>query len=85
MTEWNLKIKISTTNLWKRGNKKGCKFSKKAGIEDIGVIVGENKEEIEAILKDGVKYIHQEQCLGTGHAIMQATEYLEKNQEEYWY
>lgn len=51
---------------------------KKAGIEDIGVIVGENKEEIEAILKDGVKYIHQEQCLGTGHAIMQATEYLEK-------
>lgn len=47
--------------------------------------MGENKEEIEAILKDGVKYIHQEQCLGTGHAIMQATEYLEKNQEEYWY
>ena len=47
-------------------------------IEEIGVIVGKNKEEIEAILKDGVKYIHQEQCLGTGHAIMQATEYLEK-------
>ena len=50
---------------------------KKAGVEDVAVIVGQNKEEIEAILKDSVEYVHQEQCLGTGHAIMQATKYLE--------
>lgn len=50
---------------------------KKAGIEEVAVIVGENKEEIESILKDEVTYLHQEKCLGTGHAIMQATEYLE--------
>ena len=49
---------------------------KKAGIEEVAVIVGENKEEIESILKDEVTYLHQEKCLGTGHAIMQATEYL---------
>ncbi len=50
---------------------------KKAGIEDIAVIVGENKQEIEDILKDEVTYLYQEKCLGTGHAIMQATSYLE--------
>lgn len=49
---------------------------KKAGIEDVAVIVGENKQEIEDILKDEVTYLYQEKCLGTGHAIMQATEYL---------
>ena len=50
---------------------------KKAGIEEVAVIVGENKEEIESILKDEVTYLHQEKCLGTGHAIIQATKYLE--------
>jgi len=49
---------------------------KKAGIENIAVIVGENKEEIEEILKEEVTYLHQEKCLGTGHAIMQAVDYL---------
>lgn len=49
---------------------------KKTGIEDIAVIVGDNKAEIEAILKDEVTYVTQEKCLGTGHAIMQASDYL---------
>ncbi len=49
---------------------------KKAGIAEIAVIVGDNKEEIENILKDEVTYLHQEKCLGTGHAVMQAVEYL---------
>ena len=53
---------------------------KKAGVEEVAVIVGENKEEIQAILKDEVTYLYQEKCLGTGHAIMQATSYLEKKQ-----
>ncbi len=53
---------------------------KKAGIEDVAVIVGENKEEIESILKDEVTYLEQKGCLGTGHAIMQATSYLEQKQ-----
>lgn len=53
---------------------------KKAGIEEIAVIVGENREEIESILKDEVTYLYQEKCLGTGHAIMQSTKYLEEKQ-----
>ncbi|MCI9177998.1 MAG: NTP transferase domain-containing protein [Clostridia bacterium] len=53
---------------------------KKAGIEDIAVIVGENKEEIHEILKEEVTYLYQEKCLGTGHAIMQTVSYLEKQQ-----
>ena len=51
---------------------------KKAGIDEVAVIVGKNKEEIQEILKDEVTYIYQENCLGTGHAIMQAIPYLEK-------
>lgn len=51
---------------------------KKAGITEVAVIVGENKNEIEEILKDEVTYLYQEKCLGTGHAIMQATDYLEQ-------
>ena len=50
---------------------------KKAGISEVAVIVGENKSEIEEILKDEVTYLYQEKCLGTGHAIMQASSYLE--------
>lgn len=50
---------------------------KKAGVEEVAVIVGENKPEIEEILKDEVTYLEQKQCLGTGHAIMQAVSYLE--------
>lgn len=53
---------------------------KKAGISEIAVIVGENKEEIQSILKDEVTYLYQEKCLGTGHAIMQATKHLEGKQ-----
>lgn len=53
---------------------------KKAGIEEVSVIVGENKAEIEAILKDEVTYLVQEKCLGTGHAIMQANGFLEGKQ-----
>lgn len=49
-----------------------------AGIEDIAVIVGENQEEIQTILKEEVTYIKQEKCLGTGHAILQATDYLKE-------
>lgn len=50
---------------------------KKAGINNVTVIVGKDtKNEIESILKNEVSYIYQEQCLGSGHAIMQSKEYL---------
>lgn len=54
---------------------------KKAGIEDIAVIVGKDtKDEVQEILKGEVSYIYQEQSLGSGHAIMQSAKYLESKE-----
>jgi glucose-1-phosphate thymidylyltransferase len=53
-----------------------------AGITDIGIIVGETKEEIRAAVGDGsrfgarVTYIEQQAPLGLAHAVMIAEEYM---------
>lgn len=74
------KSKLSQEIYGKAVIKRVVEAVRKAGIEDIAVIVGENRKEIEEILKDEVQYVYQEQCLGTGHAIMQANEYLKNKQ-----
>lgn len=45
---------------------------KKAGVENIVVIVGHGAESVKEYLKDEVTYAVQEPQLGTGHAVMQA-------------
>lgn len=50
--------------------------TKKAGINNIIAVVGHLKEQVKDVLKDRVKYVHQEEMLGTGHAVMQAKEFL---------
>lgn len=50
--------------------------AKKAGIEEVIAIVGYQKEQVQLVLQDSVKYAYQEEMLGTGHAAMQAKEYL---------
>lgn len=57
--------------------KRAVENAKKAGIEDVVAVVGYLKEEVMAVLGESVKYAYQEQMLGTGHAVMQAKEYLE--------
>jgi len=57
--------------------KRAVENAKKAGIEDVVAIVGYMKEEVMAVLGENVKYAYQDQMLGTGHAVMQATNYLE--------
>lgn len=53
-----------------------------AGIQDVGMIVGETEEEIRAAVGDGsrwglrVRYIHQDAPLGLAHAVLTAQEYL---------
>ena len=47
------------------------------GSDEVITVVGYLREQIEAVLKDTVKYAYQEELLGTGHAVMQATKYLE--------
>lgn len=50
---------------------------KRAGIEEIITVVGYQKEQIEEVLKDTVRYAVQDEQLGTGHAVMQAAKLLE--------
>ena len=56
--------------------KRAVENAEKAGIKDIVAVVGYMKEEVMAVLGDSVKYAKQDEMLGTGHAVMQAKEYL---------
>ncbi|MBN1285089.1 MAG: glucose-1-phosphate thymidylyltransferase [Anaerolineae bacterium] len=53
-----------------------------AGIDDIGVVVGDTAQEIKTAVGDGsrwdvnITYIHQEQPLGIAHAVKVAREFL---------
>lgn len=57
--------------------KRAVENARKAGIEDVITVVGYQKEQVEAVLGDTVKYAIQEEMLGTGHAVMQAKKYLQ--------
>jgi len=56
--------------------KRVVEVAQKSGVEDIITVVGYKKEQVEMVLGDTVKYAYQEEMLGTGHAVMQAEEYL---------
>ncbi len=49
---------------------------KEAGVEDICVITGYKHEEVEAYLSQDIKTALQEPQLGTGHAVMQANDFI---------
>lgn len=56
--------------------KRAVENARKAGIDDVIAVVGYQKEQVQAVLGDTVKYAIQEEMLGTGHAVMQAKKYL---------
>ena len=56
--------------------KRVVETANKSGVDEIVAIVGYKREQVQLVLGDSVKYAYQEEMLGTGHAVMQAEEYL---------
>ena len=56
--------------------KRVVETAKKSGVNDVIAIVGYKKEQVQQVLGDSVKYAYQDEMLGTGHAVLQAEEYL---------
>ncbi len=60
----------------------GLEAIKEAGIEDVGIVVGETRKEIMQAVGDGskwglkVSYIHQEEPLGLAHAVLVSEDFL---------
>lgn len=52
-------------------------LAKKIGSDEVIAVVGHQKEQVQNVLKDQVQYAYQEELLGTGHAVMQASKFLE--------
>ena len=57
--------------------KRAVENAEKAGINNIIAVVGYMKEEVMEVLGDSVQYAVQDEMLGTAHAVMQASKYLE--------
>jgi glucose-1-phosphate thymidylyltransferase len=62
----------------------GIEALREAGIKDIGIIVGDTKEDIQAAVGNGdrwgvsITYIEQDEPLGLAHAVMVAEDFLGK-------
>ena len=56
--------------------KRVADLAKKIGSDEIVAVVGHLRQQVQEVLGDNVKYAIQEELLGTGHAVMQAKEYL---------
>jgi glucose-1-phosphate thymidylyltransferase len=60
----------------------GLRAIAEAGIQEVGIVVGQTADEIRAAVGDGsrfgldVTYIHQEQPLGLAHCVMTAAEFV---------
>jgi len=50
---------------------------RRAGLDDIVVVVGYQQERVRAYLGDSVRYAVQAEQLGTGHAVLQAAELID--------
>ncbi|MGN1298610.1 MAG: bifunctional N-acetylglucosamine-1-phosphate uridyltransferase/glucosamine-1-phosphate acetyltransferase [Candidatus Scatovivens sp.] len=56
--------------------KRVAEVAKKIGSDQIIAVVGHLREQVKEVLGDTVDYAYQEELLGTGHAVMQAENYL---------
>lgn len=56
--------------------KRVVETAKKSDIEEVIAVVGYKREQVQLVLGESVEYAYQEEMLGTGHAVLQAEEYL---------
>ncbi len=56
--------------------KRVVETAQKLEVDDIITIIGHQREQVQTVLGDSVKYAVQEERLGTGHAVLQAEGYL---------
>lgn len=57
--------------------KRVAELASQVGSDEIVTVVGHLREQVEEVLGDSVKYAYQDELLGTGHAVMQASKFLE--------
>lgn len=60
--------------------KRVVETAEKSGVDEVITVVGYKKEQVQLVLADTVKYVYQDEMLGTGHAVLQAEEYLKDKQ-----
>ena len=58
------------------------RLCREAGCSDLAAVTGFQGDVVRETVGDGISYIEQKEQLGTGHAVMQAAEYL-KNRSGY--
>lgn len=56
--------------------KRVTELAKRIGSDEVVAVVGHLREQVQEVLGDTVSYAYQEELLGTGHAVMQAEEFL---------
>ena len=60
--------------------KRVVETAKKSNVDEVITVVGYKREQVQLVLGDSVKYAYQDEMLGTGHAVLQAEEYLKDKQ-----
>lgn len=55
--------------------------AKFAGAEDICLVIGHKAEEVQTVMGDDITYALQSEQLGTGHAVIQALDFIEDADE----
>ena len=66
--------------MWQANGRVGLSMCENSGVDEIVLVVGRNSEEVKEYMGNKVFYANQEEQLGTGHAVIQAKEFLENRE-----
>ncbi|QOR34509.1 bifunctional UDP-N-acetylglucosamine diphosphorylase/glucosamine-1-phosphate N-acetyltransferase GlmU [Clostridium sp. 'deep sea'] len=54
---------------------------KEINVKDIAVVIGNDAEKVKQNLGEGYNYIYQKELLGTGHALLQANDFIHQHRD----